>query len=58
VFPLAKVAFEPHAVITDVEQARQILTVAAHQLLAELQDLPEKVTDPNWLKELEADDHK
>lgn len=55
---MAKVAFEPHAVITDVEQARQILTVAAHQLLAELQDLPEKVTDPNWLKELEADDHK
>jgi hypothetical protein len=27
-------------------------------LLSEPQDLPKKVTDPNWLKELGADDHK
>jgi hypothetical protein len=44
--------------VSDVEKARKILTTAAHQLLGELQDLPEKVTDPGWLKELEADGSK
>jgi hypothetical protein len=34
--------------IQDVEQARRILSQAARQLLEELQDLPGKVTDPNW----------
>ena len=29
-----------------------------HALLNELQDLPSKVTDPNWLQSLEADEGK
>jgi hypothetical protein len=41
--------------IADVEQARKILTVAAHQLLADLQDLPAKVTDPEFLRKLDEE---
>ena len=39
--------------LKDVEKARKILTTAAHELLAELQDLPKKLSDPNWRPEEE-----
>ena len=42
--------------VSDVEKARKILTTAAHQLLAELQDLPKKMTDPNFLRRLEEEE--
>ena len=35
-----------------------ILREAMLSLLSELKDLPQAVTDPNWLKKLEADDGK
>jgi phage terminase Nu1 subunit (DNA packaging protein) len=42
--------------ISDVEVARAILTKAAHELLAELQDLPKKVTDPDFLSRLDREE--
>lgn len=46
----------PHlAGLTDVHEIRTVLEGAARSVLEELQDLPSKVTDPHWLRELEAD---
>jgi len=45
--------------VADLNQANRILREAMIQLLNELKDLPSKVTDPHWLRELEkADDGK
>jgi hypothetical protein len=44
--------------VPDASKARSILREAMHALLNELQDLPSKVTDPNWLQSLEADEGK
>jgi hypothetical protein len=42
--------------IPDPAQARRILKEAMLSLLSELRDLPQAVTDPNWLETLEADE--
>jgi hypothetical protein len=39
--------------IPDAKQANAILKEAMISLLNELKDLPQKVTDPNWLESLE-----
>jgi hypothetical protein len=44
--------------LTDVNQAAAILREAAVSVLNEIKDLPQKVTDPHWLEELEADEVK
>jgi hypothetical protein len=44
--------------LSDYGKAREVLEAIMTGLLSELQDLPEKVTDPGWLKELEADGSK
>jgi hypothetical protein len=44
--------------VADATQARRILREAMLSFLNELKDLPQAVTDPNWLKTLEADDGK
>jgi hypothetical protein len=44
--------------LTDVNQANRILKQMVISLLNELSELPQRVTDPNWLKELEADERK
>jgi hypothetical protein len=41
--------------LTDVNQAHKILKELSIALLNELKDLPQKVVDPNWLKEVEKD---
>ena len=41
--------------LTDVNQAHKILKELAVSLLNELRDLPQKVVDPHWLRELEKD---
>jgi hypothetical protein len=41
--------------IPDSAQARRILRESMISLLNELKDLPQAVTDPNWLKKLEDD---
>jgi hypothetical protein len=38
--------------LADVHEIRRVLEGAARSLLEELQDLPSKVTDPNWLESL------
>jgi hypothetical protein len=38
--------------LSDPAQARSILREAMISLLSELKDLPQAVTDPNWLKKL------
>jgi hypothetical protein len=42
--------------LTDVAQVHKVLKELAIALLNELRDLPQKVTDPNWLRELEKDE--
>jgi hypothetical protein len=42
----------------DIRAVRKILDQAAISVLNELKDLPSKVTDPNWLDEVEADESK
>ena len=44
--------------LSDHRKAQEVLRAIMISLLGELQDLPEKVTDPDWLKELEADEGK
>jgi hypothetical protein len=39
----------------DSRQAKKMLQEMAISVLNELKDLPSKVTDPHWLRELEAD---
>jgi hypothetical protein len=41
--------------LTDVIEAHKILKELSVSLLNELQHLPEKVVDPNWLEKLEKD---
>jgi hypothetical protein len=41
--------------LTDVREAHKILKELSIALLNELRDLPQKVTDPNWLEKLEKD---
>jgi hypothetical protein len=41
--------------LTDVVEAHKILKNLSISLLNELRDLPQKVTDPNWLEKLEKD---
>ena len=43
--------------IADEHQAKAVLTKAAHEFLNELSNFPEKIRDPDWLKEVEADGH-
>ena len=40
--------------LSDPAQARRILRESMLNLLTELQDLPNQITDPNWLQKVEA----
>jgi hypothetical protein len=40
------------------QRAKAILTEMAHELLKELKDFPQRVTDPKWLETLEKDEGK
>ena len=42
--------------ITDVKQANRILREIALGILNEIKDLPQKVVDPKWLEDLDAED--
>jgi hypothetical protein len=42
--------------LSDAAQAHRILKELSISLLNELRDLPQKVTDPNWLRTLEDDE--
>ena len=44
--------------LSDYGKAREVLKTIMTGFLSKLQDPPEKVTDPGWLKELEADGNK
>jgi hypothetical protein len=44
--------------LSDPAQARRILKEAMLSLLSELKDLPQAVTDSDWLRTLEADEGK
>jgi hypothetical protein len=44
--------------IFDVAQAKKILRQAMLSLLNDLRNLPQKVTDPNWLRTLEKEEGK
>jgi hypothetical protein len=44
--------------LKDASQAKRMLQEMAISVLNELKDLPQKVTNPNWLRELEADEGK
>jgi hypothetical protein len=39
----------------DVREVSEVLKGAAHPILNEIKDLPNKVTDPNWLESLEEE---
>jgi phage terminase Nu1 subunit (DNA packaging protein) len=41
--------------VNDAAQVSKILREMAVSILNEIKDLPSKVTDPHWLRELEAD---
>jgi hypothetical protein len=42
--------------ITDPRVAIERLTEMQHSLLAELHDMPKKITDPRWIETLDEDD--
>ena len=42
--------------LSDVHQAKRLLDEMARSTLTELADLPQKVTDPNWLSAIEGGD--
>jgi hypothetical protein len=44
--------------LTDVNQAHAILKELSIALLNELRDLPQKVVDPDWLREVEKEEGK
>ena len=44
--------------LADASAAKKMLQEMAISLLNELKDLPSKVTNPHWLRELEADEGK
>ena len=44
--------------LTDVHGIRMVLEGAARAALDEIEDLPSKVTDPNWLESLEENGEK
>lgn len=42
--------------LTDVNQSSKLLKELAVSMLNEIKDLPHKVTDPNWLEDLEKEE--
>jgi hypothetical protein len=42
----------------DIREVMKVLEGAARSILNEIKNLPNVVTDPNWLRELEQDDGK
>ena len=41
--------------LSDVREAKRLIDEMARSTLTELADLPQKVTDPNWLSSVEGD---